>query len=94
VKLKPAPKPAIPREIRLRLEADIYAELEAYAELYEAEYGEPIDVPKLAAEILRQFLQKDRALRSWKKRQLREGGRPRHGNGPEALVGDHEGGSP
>jgi hypothetical protein len=94
VKLKPAPKPATPREIRLRLEAGIYAELEAYAELYEAEYGEAIDVPKLAAEILRQFLQNDRALRSWKKRQVREARRARHGNGPEALAGDQEGGSP
>ena len=93
MKLKPAPKPATPRELRLRLEADIYGELEAYAQLYEVEYDNAIDVPKLAAEILRQFLQTDRAFRSWKRRQNRDGERPRHGNGPEALAGGHEGGS-
>ncbi|MCZ7537628.1 MAG: DUF2274 domain-containing protein [Acidimicrobiia bacterium] len=83
MKLKPAPKPATPRELKLRLEADTYGELEAYAELYEAEYGDAIDVPKLAAEILRQFLETDRAFRSWKRRQRREGARARRANGPE-----------
>ena len=84
MKLKPAPKPATPRELRLRLDADTYGELEAYAELYEAEYEDAIDVPKLAAEILRQFLQNDRAFRSWKKRQVRERKRLRLSNGSEA----------
>ena len=84
MKLKPAPKPATPREIKLRLEADTYGELEAYAELYEAEYADAIDVPKLAAEILRQFLETDRAFRAWKKRQRRNGARAQRGNGPEA----------
>ena len=94
MKLKPAPKPATPRELRLRLEANIYRDLEAYAQLYEVEYDNPIEVPKLAGEILRQFLQTDRAFRSWKRQQDSEGGRPSHGNGPEALAGDHEGDSP
>ena len=75
MKLKPAPKPATPRELKLQLEA--------YAEFYEAEYEDAIDVPKLAAEILRQFLQNDRAFRSWKKRQNRERRRFRLSNGPE-----------
>ena len=83
MKLKPAPKPVTPRELKLRLEADTYADLEAYAQLYETEYGDAIDVPKLAAEILRQFLQNDRAFRSWKKRQQRLGDRTRRGNHPE-----------
>lgn len=90
MKLKPAPKPATPREFKLRVEADAYSELEAYAELYEAEYGDAIDVPKLAAEILRQFLETDRAFRSWKKRQRRDGGRARRANGPEALAAAEE----
>jgi hypothetical protein len=80
VKLKPAPKPATPREVKLRLEADTYGELEAYAQLYEAEYTEAIDVPKLATEILRQFLENDRAFRSWKKRQRRAGQHENRGN--------------
>ena len=86
MKLKPAPKPATPRELKLRLEADTYGELEAYAELYEAEYEEAIDIPKLAAEILRQFLQNDRAFRSWKRRQDRDKRQLRRGNGSGALA--------
>ena len=93
MKLKPAPKPATPRELKLRLEADSYGELEAYAELYESEYGDAIDVPKLAAEILRQFLETDRAFRSWKKRQRREGSRARRANGPEAPTSAEEAGA-
>jgi hypothetical protein len=83
VKLKPAPKPATPRELKLRLKANTYRELEAYAELYEAEYGDAIDVPKLATEILRQFLENDRSFRSWKKRRQRLGERTRRGNHPD-----------
>lgn len=84
MKLKPAPRPAAPREVKLRLEADAFGELEAYSQLYEEEYGDAIDVPKLAAEILRQFLQNDRAFRAWKRRRAREARRARTGNGPEA----------
>jgi hypothetical protein len=89
VKLKPAPKPAAPREIKLRLEGNTYAELEAYAGLYEAEYAETIDVPKLATEIVRQFIENDRAFRSWKKRQRRGTRQAQRRNGPEtpAAVG-------
>lgn len=90
MKLKPAPKPATPRELKLRLEADTFGELEAYAELYEAEYGDAIDVPKLAAEILRQFLETDRAFRSWKKRQRRDRARTPRANGPEAPASAEE----
>lgn len=86
MKLKPAPKPAAPREVKLRLEADTYGELEAYAQLYEAEYAEAIDVPKLATEILRQFLENDRAFRSWKKRQRRLGQQEHRGNGPASRA--------
>jgi hypothetical protein len=81
VKLKPAPKPAT--LLKLRLKANTYRELEAYAELYEAEYGDAIDVPKLATEILRQFLENDRSFRSWKKRRQRLGERTRRGNHPD-----------
>jgi hypothetical protein len=86
VRLRPAPKPAAPRELRLRLEADTCAELAAYAELYAAEYGETIDVPKLAAEILRQFLHSDRAFQSWKRRRGREGTRAGRGDGSEPAA--------
>jgi hypothetical protein len=86
VRLRPAPKPAAARELRLRLEADTCADLAAYAELYAAEYGEAIDVPRLAAEILRQFLQNDRAFRSWKKRRDQEGRQPGRGDGREASA--------
>jgi hypothetical protein len=85
VRLRPAPKPAAARELRLRLEADTCSELAAYAELYASEYGEAIDVPRLAAEILRQFLQSDRAFQSWKRRRGREGTRAGRGDGREAA---------
>lgn len=84
MKLKPAPKPAASRELKLRLKADTYEELEAYAELYQTEYGDAIDVPKLGAEILRQFLRNDRAFHAWKRRRAREAKRARTVNGPEA----------
>lgn len=67
MKLRPRVEPAPPKEIRHRLDGDTYAELELYAQMYQAEYGEEIPAPALASEILRQFLAGDRAFRRWKR---------------------------
>jgi len=68
VKLKPRVEAEPPKELRFRLEAETYQALELYGLLYAEEYGQPIDTPALAAEILRQFLESDRAFRGWKRR--------------------------
>jgi hypothetical protein len=68
VKLKPRVEAEPPKEIRFRLEAETYQELEMYGLLYAEEYGQAIDTPALAAEILRQFLESDRSFRGWKRR--------------------------
>ena len=68
MKLRPRVEAEPPKEIRFRLDAETYQELELYGQLYAQEYGDTIDTPALAAEILRQFLDGDRGFRSWKRR--------------------------
>lgn len=67
MKLKPRVEPEPPKEIRFRLDAETYRELELYGDLYVQEYGEAIDTGTLASEILRQFLDGDRGFRTWKR---------------------------
>lgn len=74
MKLRPRIEPEPPRELRFRLPAETHAELELYGLLYAEEYGHEIDVPTLAAEILQQFLEGDRAFRVFKKRRARANG--------------------
>lgn len=69
MKLRPRVEAEPPRELRFRLDAETYQELELYGQLYAQEYGEAIDTAALAAEILRQFLADDRAFKTWKRRQ-------------------------
>ena len=76
----------MPREVKIRFAAHLYADLEAYGELYRAEYDEAIDIPKLAAEILRQFLQTDRGFRAWKRRRDRLAKRAHRTDGPEVSA--------
>lgn len=68
MKLRPRAQAEAPKELRFRLDAEIYQELERYGQLYAHEYGEAIDTPTLASEILRQFLAGDRAFKTWKRR--------------------------
>jgi len=42
-----------------KLDADLYADLEAYAAMFEAERGESIPLPTLIATIVRDYLQHD-----------------------------------
>jgi hypothetical protein len=80
VKLKPRVEAEPPKEIRFRLEAETYQELEMYGLLYAEEYGQAIDTPALAAEILRQFLESDRSFRGWKRQRANgHAERPRAG---------------
>jgi hypothetical protein len=81
MKLKPRVEAEPPKELRFRLEAEIYQALELYGLLYAEEYGEPIDTPALAAEILRQFLESDRSFRGWKRRRA-------NGSGERSLPAD------
>lgn len=68
MKLRPRVEAEPPKELRFRLDATTYQELEDYAQLYAHEYGEAIDAPTLASEILRQFLAGDRSFKTWKRR--------------------------
>jgi hypothetical protein len=68
LRLKPRVEADPPKELRFRLEAETFQELELYGLLYAEEYGQAIDTPALAAEILRQFLEGDRSFRVWKRR--------------------------
>ncbi len=81
MKLKPRAGSEPPKELRFRLDAETHRELELYGELYAEEYGEPIETPALAAEILRQFLAADRGFRGWKRRRENggDGAQPRGG---------------
>lgn len=76
MKLRPRIEAEPPKELRFRLDAETYQELELYGQLYAHEYGEAIDTAALAAEILRQFLAGDRAFKTWKRRR---------GNGADAT---------
>ena len=69
MKLRPRVEAEPPKELRFRLDSQTHQELELYGQLYAQEYGEAIDTPSLAAEILRQFLAGDRAFKTWKRRQ-------------------------
>ncbi|MGE3542228.1 MAG: DUF2274 domain-containing protein [Candidatus Tectimicrobiota bacterium] len=42
-----------------KLDADLYADLEAYAAVFEAERGDPIPLPTLIATIVEDYLQHD-----------------------------------
>src|SRR5262249_22478902 len=48
--------------VTCRLDADLYADLEAYATAYEAQYGEAIPLAVLITTIVRDYLQKDQAF--------------------------------
>jgi hypothetical protein len=73
MKLKPRTGSEPPKELLFRLNAETHRELAVYGEPYAGEYGEPIDTPALAAEILRQFLAADRGFRGWKPRRANGG---------------------
>jgi len=75
VKLRERTAPRSRQEVRLRLEGTTFSDLEDYRRLYQEKYGQEIELPELAAEILAQFLAGDRAFRRWQR------GRARTGNG-------------
>ena len=84
MKLRPRIEAEPPKELRFRLDAETYQELELYGQLYAQEYGEAIDTAALAAEILRQFLAGDRAFKTWKRR--RGNGADKASHGAEASA--------
>lgn len=70
------PKPALKlprvasgqqRRLTLNLDADLSEELDRYRGAYVAEYGGEIDVETLIPNMLRSFMENDRAFKQWKK---------------------------
>lgn len=62
LRLGPLPKTEHVR-ITIALPATVKADLDRYAELYAATYGEPVDAAALAPHMLAAFMERDRAFR-------------------------------
>ena len=73
MKLRERTAPRSRQEVRVRLEGTTFSDLEDYRNLYQEEYGQAIELPELAAEILTQFLAGDRAFRRWQRARARKG---------------------
>lgn len=63
LRLGPLPKNEIVR-FTIALPAQVKADLERYAELYQASYGEAVDVAVLAAQMIAAFMERDRGFRA------------------------------
>ncbi len=73
MRLRERTTPRSRQEVRLRLEGTTFSNLEDYRHLYREEYGQEIELPDLASEILSQFLTSDRAFRRWQRARARSG---------------------
>ena len=62
LRLGPLPKAEMVR-VTVTLPAAVKADLDRYAELYAAAYGEPVDAVALVAHMLATFMERDRAFR-------------------------------
>lgn len=62
LRLGPLPKTELVR-LTIALPAAVKANLDLYAQLYGATYGEAVDAPALVPHMLRAFMDKDRAFR-------------------------------
>lgn len=62
LRLGPLPKAKTVR-LTITLPAAVKADLDRYAELYAAAYGEPVDVAALVPHMLATFMERDRAFR-------------------------------
>ena len=86
MRLKQREEARPPHELRVRLDADAYDDLQLYGELYREQYGETIATKTLASEIVRQFLESDKAFRRWKRAHNGASGAAT-GNGADAQHG-------
>lgn len=62
LRLGPLPKIEVVR-LTINLPSEIKADLDRYAELHAAAYGEPVDVGVLIPHMLATFMERDRAFR-------------------------------
>ncbi len=62
LRLGPLPRSEMVR-LTVVLSASVKADLDRYAELYGAAYGEAIDAPSLVPHMLASFMERDRAFR-------------------------------
>jgi len=62
LRLGPLPKTELVR-LTIALPAKVKADLDRYAELYAAAYGEPVDGAALVPHMLAAFMERDRAFR-------------------------------
>ena len=62
LRLGPLPKTELVR-LNVALPAKVKADLDRYAELYAAAYGEPVDAAALVPHMLAAFMERDRAFR-------------------------------
>lgn len=58
--------PGQPKKLTLSLDATLAAELDRYADAYEANYGERVEVEQLVPHILGSFIGADRGFKKWK----------------------------
>lgn len=63
LRLGPLPKNEVAR-LTIALPAQVRADLDRYAELYAATYGESVEVGALAAQMISAFMERDRGFRS------------------------------
>lgn len=64
--------PGQPKQLKISLEPGLAAELDRYADAYEANYGERADVETLIPHILAGFISADRGFKKWKADQGRK----------------------
>ena len=72
MKIRERTAPRSRQEVRVRLEGTTFSDLEDYRRLYQEKYGQAIELPELAAEILTQFLAGDRGFRRWQRVRARK----------------------
>ena len=77
LRLGPLPKAETVR-LTVTLPAAVKADLDRYAELYAAAYGEPVDPAALVPHMLATFMERDRAFR--RSAQVAGSGKPRDGS--------------
>lgn len=62
LRLGPLPRSEVVR-LTVTLPASVKADLDCYADLYAAAYGEPVDAAALVPHVLATFMERDRAFR-------------------------------
>lgn len=83
LRLGPLPKTEVVR-LTIAVSVKVKADLDRYAELYAAAYGEPVDTAALVPHMLAAFMERDRVFR----RARQSAGAPRDGKGPPESMAE------